>query len=514
MTPAIRLMNVRKTFIGGAVALDDVTLELDGGRVYGLVGPNGAGKSTLMNIISGYLRPDRGDVFVNDVRIEEYHQAVVKAGVVKVEQHPSLAPALTLLEQLALLYPGIMPGLDEVRRRAEGIAGELGVRLDLNQPAERLPIGQLRMFEIIRALMLCEILRERGRRPVLILDESMAYLPVQQKRRISEHLKKLTGRGYTVIIISHDLPDLIEAVDEILVMTGGKIVSRFNSREAELEDLIKSMFEEVECFKPSEELEKLEKSGEKFALNLKDLVVVDDGGEIVIEDLGLEVSEGEIHGIAAVPGTGEKELAECIYGVRKPASGKVILFGEDVTGLDAAELKRRGVGFLSDDRIRDGLILGASIEDNLTIGSESLFSHKVFLEPEKRRRIAERLSNEFQIVLRDLKSPVETLSGGNMQRAYIGRVLGRWDKLLIALHPTVGLDPRGVKLFFDRVLERRRRGLTTIIFSPNLKELLALCDRVSAFANKRILGTFRPSEITVEKLGMMISGLMEVAHSA
>jgi simple sugar transport system ATP-binding protein len=358
LIPAIRLINVRKTFIGGAVALDDVTLELDGGRVYGLVGPNGAGKSTLTNIISGYLRPDRGDVFVNSVRIKEYHQAVIEAGVVKVEQHPNLAPALTLLEQLALFYPGIIPDLDGVRRRAERIAGEIGVKLNLDQPAERLPIGQLRTFEIIRALMLCEMLHEIGRRPVLILDESMAYLPAQQKRRISEYLRELTSRGYTVIIISHDLSDLIEVVDEILVMTGGKIVSRFDAREARLEDLIRSMFEEVEYFKPSEEVEILEKTGERTALRLENLVVVDDRGEVVVQDLDLEIFEGEIHGIAAVPGTGEKELAECIYGVRKSASGRIILFGEDVTGLGAAELRRRGVGFLSDDRIRDGLISG------------------------------------------------------------------------------------------------------------------------------------------------------------
>ncbi|MEM1654956.1 MAG: ATP-binding cassette domain-containing protein [Nitrososphaerota archaeon] len=513
MNPAIRLKNVSKTFVGGAIALNDISLELDGGRAYGLVGPNGAGKSTLTNIISGYLRPDRGDVFVNGVRIEEYHQAVVEAGVVKVEQHPNLVPALTLLEQLALLYPRLIPDLEEVGRRAKRIAGELEIKLDLDQPAERLPIGQLRIFEIIRALMLCEILREAGRRPVLILDESMAYLPAPQKRRLSEHLKALTERGYTVIMISHDLSDLIEAVDEILVMVKGRIVSRFDSRSAELEDLIRSMFEEVEYFKPSSEIERPMPCIGRSALKLEDLTVVNDRGEIVVEGLELEVFEGEIHGIAAVPGTGEKELAECIYGIRKPARGRVILFGENVTGLCAAELRRRGAGFLSDDRIRDGLILGASIEDNLTIGSEHLFSRGIFLDPDKRRRIAERLAGDFQIILRNLRDQVETLSGGNMQRTYIGRVLGRWDKLLIALHPTVGLDPRGVKLFFDMVLERRRRGLTTIIFSPNLRELLEVCDRVSAFANRRILGTYRPSEITVEKLGMMISGLMEVARA-
>lgn len=511
MEPAIRLENVRKTFIGGAVALDDVSLELDGGRVYGLVGPNGAGKSTLVNVISGYLRPDRGEVYVNGVRVEEFHQAIVEAGVVKVEQHPNLAPGLTLLEHLAFLGAGIMLDLEVFGKRAERIAGELGVKLDLDQPAERLPISQLRAFEIVRALMLCEALEEAGRRPVLILDESTAYLPPQQKHRLNEYLRRLRARGYTVIMISHDLAEVIEAVDEVLVMTGGRIVSRVDSRGAQPEELIKSMFDVIEHFKPPEEAEGLEPSGGRAALEIEGLVVVDDRGEEVVKDLWLEVMEGEIHGVAAVPGTGEKELAECIYGVRRPSSGRIILFGEDVTGLSTPELRRRGVGFLSDDRIYDGLFLGASIEDNLTIGSERLFSHGIFLDPERRRRVAERLVSEFQIVLKDLKNPVETLSGGNMQRAYIGRVLGRWDKLLIALHPTVGLDPRGVKLFFDKVLERRRRGLTTIIFSPNLKELLAVCDRVSAFAGGKILGTFKPSEITVERLGMMISGLMEVA---
>ncbi len=513
MNPAIRLKNVSKTFIGGAVALDDVSLELNGGKIYGLVGPNGAGKSTLTNVISGYLKSDRGEVYVNGVRIEEYHQAIVKAGVVKVEQHPNLAPALTLLEQLALLYPYFIPDLGLVKKKAEKIAEELGVRLDLDQPAERIPIGQLRAFEIVRALILSEILHRMGKRPILILDESMAYLPARQKRRLNDYLRQLTELGYTVIMISHDLSDLIKAVDEILVMTNGRIVSRFDSKKAELDDLIKSMFEEMEYFIPLKELERLEPSNEKAALKLENLTIIDDRGEVVVEDLSLEVLEGEVHGIAAVPGTGEKELAECIYGVRRPASGKIILFGEDVTGFSTPELRKRGVGFLSDDRIRDGLILGASIEDNLTIGSEKDFSHRIFLDPERRGKIAEKLASEFQIVLRDLRSPVETLSGGNMQRAYIGRVLGRWDKLLIALHPTIGLDPRGVKLFFDRTLERRRRILTTVIFSPNLRELLAVCDRVSAFANKKILGTYRPPEITIEKLGMMISGLMEVARA-
>ncbi len=510
MTAAVRLREVRKTFIGGAVALDNVSLELDSGRIYGLVGPNGAGKSTLTNVISGYLTPDRGGVYVNGVKISEYHQAMTEAGVVKVEQHPSLAPALSLLEHLALLHPSLLPDLEFMRSKAEQIAEELSIKLDLEQPVEKLPIGQLRSFEIVRALILCEMLYQVGKKPILIFDESTAYLPIQQKQKLKEYLRRLTKLGYTTIVISHDLSEIMDVADEILVMTGGKIVSRVRASEAELEDLVRSMFEEVEYFKPVK-LEKAEEARGMVALKIERLAVADDRGEVVVKDLELEVFEGEIHGIAAVPGAGEKELAECIYGVRQPDSGKIILFGEDVTGLSTSEMRRRGVGFLSDDRILDGLISGVSVEDNLTIGSERLFTHKLLLDPEKKRRIAEKLVNEFQILSKDLKNPIETLSGGNMQRAYIARVLGRWDKLLIALHPTVGLDPKGVKLFFEKVFERRQKGLTTVIFSPNVKELLSVCDRVSAFAGGKILGTFHPSEITVERLGMMISGLIEVA---
>jgi len=511
MNAAVKLIRVTKRFVGGVTALDEVSLELEPGKIYGLVGPNGAGKSTLMNVISGYLTPDYGEIYVNDVRIREYHQAVAEAGVVRVEQHPSIAPGLTLLEHLALIYPTFLPRLGFMKRRIEEISKELGIRFKLDVPAENLPISDLRAFEIVRALILCELLHLAGRKPVLILDECTAYLPIQQKQKLGGYLRKLTGNGYTIIVISHDLPEVLEIADEILVMSGGKIIHRVESEKAKLDELMRKMFEEVPSFQALQPREIPERQYAEYALEVERLCVLDDRGELVVRDLWLKVMEGEIHGIAAIPGTGEKELAECIYGARQPKSGRIILFGEDVTGLGVSEIRKKGVGFLSDDRILDGLVREASVEDNLTIGSREILSHGILLDPEKRRKIAEKLVGEFQIVLKDLRNPIETLSGGNMQRVYIGRILGRFDRLLIALHPTVGLDPRGVKLFFEKILERKRRGLTTIIFSPNIKELLSICDRVSAYAGGRILGTYRPSEITIEKLGMMISGLIQVA---
>ncbi|MEM1677441.1 MAG: ATP-binding cassette domain-containing protein, partial [Nitrososphaerota archaeon] len=204
-----------------------------------------------------------------------------------------------------------------------------------------------------------------------------------------------------------------------------------------------------------------------------------------------------------------KELAECIYGLRRSESGKILLFGEDVTNLNVFQMKKKGVAFISDDRIRDGIIPDASVEDNLTIGSEDKFSYLkgILLNKKEKKNLAESLIREYSIIAKDLRSPITTLSGGNMQRVYLARVMGRNVKLLIALHPTVGLDPMGTKMFFDKVNERRSKGLTTIIISPNIKELVAFCDRISAMYDGRIIGTFRPEEVTMEKLGLMVSGV-------
>ena len=287
MNAAVRLKGVTKRFVGGVTALDDVSLELERGRIYGLVGPNGAGKSTLTNVISGYLMPDRGEVYVNGVKVLEYHQAAIEAGVVRVEQHPSLAPGLTLLEHLALLYPTIIPRFEVVERIAEEVAGELEVELDLRQPVEKLPISQLRAFEIVKALILCELLWRAGRFPVLILDECTAYLPLQQKQRLQAYLRKLARRGYTVIVISHDLPEVLELADEILVMSGGKIVSRVEAGQVEIEELMKKMFEEVPSFEFSGE--RSLGAGGRAALKIESLSVRDDRGEVVVKDLWLEV---------------------------------------------------------------------------------------------------------------------------------------------------------------------------------------------------------------------------------
>ncbi len=503
---AVKLVDVVKTFVGGVRAVDHVSLELDEGVLYGFVGPNGAGKSTLTNLISGYLIPDSGEIYVHGVRVLDYHQAVLSAGVVKVEQHPNLAPHLTPMEHLALLLPNTIPEADALRGEAESIMRRLGVMVELDRRVEELSIGHQRVFEITKALILCNLLHDSGMKPILILDEATAFLPIQQKLALKEYLRELVDKGYTIILISHDLSEVLDVSDEILVMSGGRIVAKLEARNLDVSELVKSMFEMVEVTEVK--IAGRGVVGSKPILSMESVKVRDDRGVEIVDGLSLEVMEGEIHGVAVLPGTGEKELAEAIYGVRPLSGGRILFRGKDISGLSVSERKRIGIGFLSDDRVRDGLIPEATVEDNLTIGSEEFFTrNKLIIDPRLKERLAEKLVKEFSIVTKGVKAPVGTLSGGNMQRVYLGRVMGRRQPLLIALHPTVGLDPMGANLFFEKVAERKRQGLSTLIFSPNVKELMMTCDRISVMSGGRIVGTFRPEEVSVEKVGMMVSGV-------
>ncbi|MEM2037197.1 MAG: ATP-binding cassette domain-containing protein [Candidatus Caldarchaeum sp.] len=504
MQPAVKLVNVSKTFVGNVRAVDSISIELDPGKIIGIVGPNGAGKSTIMNIAAGYLFPDTGEVWVNGLPVVDFHQAINVCGVVKVDQHPNLAPHLSAAQHLAMLQRTFRPSKTLIPR-AEQLLRQLGVDLDLDLRTEDMPIGHLRAFEIVKALLQCEILRSRGLRPVLILDEATNFLPVSQKSVLKQHLRKLVADGYTFIMVSHDLPEIIDVADEILVMVGGKVRTRHRTAGLDVSSLVKSMFD-TEVSEKIVSVANVVKNAE--AMVLEDFHVKDDRGNIVVNGLTLRVLSGEIHGVAVFPGTGEKELVESIFGLRRVEQGRLTIFGQNIRNPSVQLLRKMGVALLSDDRIRDGLLTDGSVYENLTLGLSDKYTRGGFIIDTKRRtQLAETLIREYGIVTRGLKEPITNLSGGNMQRVYIARVLGRDARILLALHPTMGLDPMGSSLLFQKISELRSKNLTVLMFSPNIKEMMTICDRVSVMRDGKIVGTFIPAQTSVESLGMILSGV-------
>lgn len=506
MEPAVRLQNVTKTFVGGVRAVDSISLELNPFRVYGFVGPNGAGKSTIMNLIAGYLIPDSGEIWVHGIPVTDFHQALNLCGVVKVEQHPNLAPYLTLDQHLSMLLPNFIP-TKSLNHMARDLLKQIGVEVDLLRRVEDLPIGYLRVFEIVKALIQCDILLRRGLKPVLILDEATTFLPQHQKNTLKQILRNLISKQHTVLIVSHDLHEIIDVADEILVMVGGKVSARYSSKGLDVSNLVKSMFDtEVGYQAVSRQMH----SNGSDALTLKNLFIKDDRGYLAVKNFSLSIKSGEVHGIAVIPGTGEKELVEGIIGIRRIEKGEIEVFGEPVYNPTVTTMRKRGVAVLSDDRIRDGLITEASTYENLTLGLFDKYTkgNGFFIDTRLRTQLAKNLIKEYSIVAKDLKTPITNLSGGNMQRVYIARVLGSEPKILLALHPTVGLDPMGASTFFNKIDERRRRGLTSIIFSPNIKELLTVCDRISVMRNGEIIGTHSSNTVSVEQIGMTLSGMV------
>lgn len=506
MPPAVRLQNVSKTFVGGVRAVDSISFELSPFRVYGFVGPNGAGKSTIMNLISGYLFPDSGEVWVNGIQVTDFHQALNVCGVVKVEQHPNLSPYLTPAEHLSMLLPKFIP-TKSLNHLAHELLRQLGVEVDLERRVEELPIGHLRVFEIVKALIQCEILHKKGLSPVLILDEATTFLPQHHKNTLKLILRKLTSKQHTVLVVSHDLHEIIDVADEILVMVGGRVATRHSSTDLDVSTLVKSMFDTEVRYESSRRAFQLSSVD---ALVISNLFIRDDRGNLVVRNFNLSIKSGEVHGIAVIPGTGEKELVEGILGVRRIERGEILVYGHVVKNPTVTTMRRRGVAVLSDDRIRDGLITDASVFDNLTLGLFDKYckAKGFFIDSRLRTELAKSLVRDFSIVVKDLRGPVTNLSGGNMQRVYIARVLGTEPKILLALHPTVGLDPMGASMFFQKIDERRERGLTSVIFSPNVRELLATCDRVSVMRDGEIVGTYQANAVSVEQLGMSLSGVV------
>ena len=499
MALAIELTGITKRF-PGVVANDDISLEVAEGEIHAICGENGAGKSTLMKILYGMQPPDAGTVKVNGrtVQIGSPSEAIA-LGIGMVHQHFMLADQLTVLENVIL---GAEPmrsfgriDFKSGRQHLDEVGRAYGLDINADDLVEELEVGERQRVEIIKVLY-------RGAR-ILILDEPTAVLVPQEVDELFRNIRELKARGATVLFIDHKLDEVLEIADTITVLRQGRSVGTVKPDKATAHDLAEMM---IGSELPVPDAGASTVSGE-VALGI-DGLRVGEGDRALVDDVSLQVHRGEIVGIAGVEGNGQAELVNAIVGIDLPGAGTITMLGRDITHASVRRRREMGLGYVPQDRHRDGLLLSATLCENAALGhqTESPYSQGPWLNRPGMRSRAQRIRSDFDVRAPDIEVSAHALSGGNQQKLIVGREMVAEPVVLIANHPTRGIDVGAQAAVWDDIREARARGLATLLVSADLDELIGLSDTIKVMLRGRLVASFDPAEITPRGLGAYMTG--------
>ena len=500
-SPAAEMRGITKRF-PRVTANDGVDLTLQKGEIHAVVGENGAGKSTLMKILYGMLRPDAGTMRLDgrEVRFGSPAEAIA-AGIGMVHQHFMLVPPLTVSENVVLGQEPVGRGGLLDRRAAEARTAELSARYGLNvDPRARvrdLSVGLEQRVEILKVLY-------RGAR-IMILDEPTAVLTPQEVEELLATLRSLREAGTTIVLITHKLREVQAVADRVTVMRQGRSVETLPMNGVSIDELSELMIGRKPAPPPPAEPPD---EGAKVRLALENVSARSDRGLPALRGVSLRVRAGEIVGVAGVEGNGQTELEEVLAGLRRPDEGRVLFDGADVTR--SAPLQRLELGFshVPSDRLRDALLLDAPIYENFLLGHHR---DPAFGRPWKLDRAAllERTRagmEAFDVRPRDVLQSARALSGGNQQKVVIARETARAVRVLVAAHPTRGVDLGASEFIYGKLREARRGGAAVVLVSSELSELMLLSDRIVVLFGGRIVGEVRGADATEQKLGRWMTG--------
>ncbi len=496
--PLVKMEGITKRF-PGVVANDNVDFELLPGEVHALLGENGAGKTTLMNILYGLYRPDEGRILLRgrEVRIRSPRDAI-KLGIGMVHQHFRLVPTLTVAENIALALEeaGFLFPARKVEARIAEVAEQYGLKVDPGARVWQLSAGEKQRVEILKLLV-------RDAR-VLILDEPTAVLTPRERDDLFKTLRKFAYEGRGIIFITHKLDEVFKVADRVTVLRKGRVVASGLPVEAVSPAELARLMVGREL-KPRAEKRFGAPGG--VVLEVRGLCALSDRGMMAVKDVSFEVREGEIFGIAGVAGNGQRELVEAIVGLRKPVKGRVLIGGRDVTGKPPAELAKLGVAYIPEDRARYGVVPDLSVAENLILKvyRRPPFKRGPFLNTQFIKEWSEKLVAEYGITTPGVDAPAGSLSGGNVQRLVLARELSMRPKLVVASHPTHGLDVAATEYIRFLLLEQREKGMGILLVSEDLDEILELSDRIAVMHEGRLVSVLDAAEADAGELGLMMS---------
>jgi simple sugar transport system ATP-binding protein len=493
---AVRLRGITKTF-PGVRANSDVDLDVRRGSVHAVVGENGAGKSTLMKIMYGVQKPDSGTVEIGGVTRSLGSPAdAIAAGVGMVFQHFMLADNLTVQENVVLGAEKAHGIGRAARAEIDKISTAYGLGVEPDRLVEELGVGARQRVEILKVLY-------RGARTI-ILDEPTAVLVPQEVDELFANLRELKAEGLAVVFISHKLDEVLSVADTVTVMRAGTTVATVPAADVTAAALAEMMVGS-ELPTPSRESSTVT---DVPVLTVRDLSLPGLGARPLLDSVSLTVHRGEVLGIAGVEGNGQAELVETVMGMRTGATGTVRLGESDLSGASPRVRREAGIGYIPEDRHRHGLLLDAPLWENRVLGHQGRppNARGPFIDRAGARADTERIVREYDVRTPGVDVLARALSGGNQQKLIVGREMSGKPILLIAAHPTRGVDVGAQAAVWDAVRAARRNGLAVLLISADLDELIGLSDRITVILRGRLVGEFDPSSVTPEQLGSAMTG--------
>lgn len=495
----IELHRIVKRF-PGVIANDGIDLKIRRGEIHCLLGENGAGKTTLMRILYGLYQPDEGKIFLNNQKIQIASPRIaLQHRIGMIHQHFRLVSTLSVEENIILgLDEGTGPftNFRRVRKKISLIANQYGLSVDPQAKIWQLAVGQQQQVEILKALY-----REVE---ILIMDEPTSVLTPQEVEKLFATLRSLVNSGLTIIFITHKLDEVMKVSDRVTVLRKGKVVTTIPTKDTDKATLARLMVGREVIFR----LKKSPLKRKEKILEVKDLHILNDRGLPAIRGLSFELFGGEILGIAGVSGNGQNELVEVLTGLRKLWRGEVYLATRDITHCSAREINKLKVAHIPAERIRMGIVPTLSVNENLVLNKYFYppFSRGEFLDRKAIEENAQTMISEYQILTPNHKVPVRILSGGNIQKIILARELSRNPGLIIAMHPTYGLDIGATEQVRQMLLMQRERGAGILLISEDLEEIVSLSDRIMIIFNGEAMGILEGENADLERIGLMMAG--------
>ena len=484
----------------GVVANDQIDFEIKAGEIHAILGENGAGKTTLMNILFGLYQPDEGEIYVGGERVNFRSPLdAIDLGLGMVHQNRKLIPAHTVLENIILGHPRAGKILNLKRTGAE--IGELcaryGFKIDLKAKVWQLSEGEKQVVEILKALY-------RGAK-ILILDEPTSALAPPETKKLLASIEAMARDELAIIpFITHKLPIVLAISERVTVLRRGKVTARLETVGVTEKRLAKEMVGREVIFR----MERTEVERGNPILHVENLSALSDKGFLALKGVSFSVHEGEILGIAGVSGNGQHELAEVLAGLRRAEGGKVLLDGNDITRSSSLKRWQMGVGYIPSERVDVGSIGDFSLVENVTMNYyfDDDFSRRGIVDYQNIRKLTAEIISEYDVAVPSPDTTAKCLSGGNLQKLILARVLSRKPRLLIANLPTQGLDVGATEFVRNKLMEAKEEKAGILLISEDLDEILSLSDWVAPIYEGEFMGILSGEEAKRARVGAMMAG--------